>query len=176
MFDPVQELQRLIMDGGEQAFDLVPKYVAIVLDQRLWTTRKTRGGEPFTSFAQFAAARRPEGLGTPIDPDLMMFCRRNKKVTELLIEAYPLAAHGGDGGDSKVIIEPSNRGTTLTYTLRRLKRDRPDLFHQVMEGKLTANSAAIEAGHRKPPPPLKILLRTWRIATPQDRAEFFMQI
>ena len=34
----------------------------------------------------------------------------------------------------------------LTYALKRLKRDRTDLFDKVIAGELSANAAAIEAG------------------------------
>jgi hypothetical protein len=37
------------------------------------------------------------------------------------------------------------------YTLKRLKRDRPDLFHLVIGGEISANAAAKEAGWRKQP-------------------------
>jgi hypothetical protein len=43
------------------------------------------------------------------------------------------------------------QGTGKAYTLDRLKRDRPELFEQVCDGKLSANAAAIQAGFRKRP-------------------------
>jgi hypothetical protein len=39
-------------------------------------------------------------------------------------------------------------GTNDNYTVRRLKRDRPDLAEMVLDGELSANAAAIEAGFR----------------------------
>ncbi len=41
------------------------------------------------------------------------------------------------------------QGTDATYTLRRLKRDHPKLADRVIDGELSANAAAIEAGFRK---------------------------
>lgn len=41
------------------------------------------------------------------------------------------------------------RGTGETYTLARLRRDRPDLAKRVAAGELSANAAAIEAGFRR---------------------------
>jgi hypothetical protein len=43
----------------------------------------------------------------------------------------------------------SKRGNRLSYTLRRLKRDRPDLAQKVVTEEMSANAAAIEAGFRK---------------------------
>ena len=40
------------------------------------------------------------------------------------------------------------RGTSATYALRRLQRDRPDLADRVVEGELSANAAMIKAGFR----------------------------
>jgi hypothetical protein len=40
------------------------------------------------------------------------------------------------------------RGTSETYTIRRLRRDRPDLADRVEQRELTAHAAAIEAGFR----------------------------
>ena len=38
----------------------------------------------------------------------------------------------------------TDRGTSATYTLRRLTRDRPELAERVIKGELSANAAAIE--------------------------------
>lgn len=77
------------------------------------------------------------------------------KVTEVrrLLD-QPLAEPGGDrsgGGeeqDNNVIL-PSRQGNDPGYTRRRLRRDRPDLYERVVEGELSANAAAIEAGFRR---------------------------
>ena len=37
----------------------------------------------------------------------------------------------------------------VPYAVRRLKRDRPDLYQQVLDGTLTPNAAAIQAGFRR---------------------------
>lgn len=41
-------------------------------------------------------------------------------------------------------------GTSLSYTLRRLKEDHPELYQRVVAGALSANAAAREAGIRRP--------------------------
>jgi hypothetical protein len=65
------------------------------------------------------------------------------------------AQHGGDrvNGKSKnnnIILAPI-QGTSRSYTLDRLKRERPDLFRRVVKKELSANAAAIKAGWRKKP-------------------------
>jgi len=45
-------------------------------------------------------------------------------------------------------IRANEHGTSESYTLNRLKRKHNDLFNQVINGELSANAAAIEAGFR----------------------------
>lgn len=60
-----------------------------------------------------------------------------------------LFEHGANQhvGDYNIKSSPRS-GTSETYTLRRLKRDRPDLAEKVMNKELSANAAAVEAGFR----------------------------
>lgn len=60
----------------------------------------------------------------------------------------PLAKHGGARKQADNI-SLTEYGTAAAYTIRRLKRDRPDLAERVIEGELSANAAAIEAGFRR---------------------------
>jgi hypothetical protein len=43
-----------------------------------------------------------------------------------------------------------DRGNSSTYTIARLKRDNPELAERVVNGELSANKAAIQAGFRRP--------------------------
>jgi hypothetical protein len=47
-------------------------------------------------------------------------------------------------------VDDDQRGTDRSYTIRRLKRDKPELAERVIRGELSANAAAIEAGFRIP--------------------------
>jgi hypothetical protein len=44
----------------------------------------------------------------------------------------------------------TEQGTSVSYTLRRLARNHPELLERFAAGELTANQAAIQAGFRKP--------------------------
>lgn len=76
---------------------------------------------------------------------------------ERFAAASAVAAHGTNqhrevGGDN-VTSTPDpkpERGNAALYTVRRLKRDRPDLAERVIAGELSPNAAAIEAGIRRP--------------------------
>jgi hypothetical protein len=78
-------------------------------------------------------------------------------------ESVQLKPHGGDRKSEKIkvpngtLIENqgnnitliSTRGTSETYTVARLKRDNPELAQKVINGELSPNAAAIQAGFRK---------------------------
>ena len=72
---------------------------------------------------------------------LLAFCRKRPDVQALIRnEVAPLAGHGGvrtDEQDSNTTL-PDDRGST--YTLRRLKRDNPELAERVASGKISANA------------------------------------
>lgn len=70
-----------------------------------------------------------------------------KRVSVLLKRGeQPIAAHGEIGGGHNDRGRGDNvtsaRGTDPTCTLKRLKRDRPDLAEKVIAGELSANAAA----------------------------------
>lgn len=67
----------------------------------------------------------------------------------------PLGEHGGDRKSTlhcKVDLAPEQEveyGNSADYTVRRLKRDAPELAEQVIRGELSPNAAAIKAGFRQ---------------------------
>jgi hypothetical protein len=69
-----------------------------------------------------------------------------------------------------VSIKPKH-GNSLTYTLDRLKRERPALFKRVVAGELSANAAAIAAGWRVKPTPLDRVLKLLPQLTPAERQQ-----
>ena len=84
-----------------------------------------------------------------------------------------LPGHGGArirGGSSDTV------GRGVTYILKRLKRDRPDLLKRVVSGELSANAAAVEAGFRKRPSALDRLVAAWAQATAKQRRAFLTKV
>lgn len=74
-----------------------------------------------------------------------------EQIRRMLAEDVPEAApHGAVGnGRSRRSDTPSTHKRDAAEILARLKRDRPDLAAQVVDGTLSANEAAIAAGIRK---------------------------
>ena len=68
-------------------------------------------------------------------------CGPNHSLVSRPIGSLP-EGHGGArirGGGAAAAV-----GRGVTYTLRRLKRDRPDLLKRIVSGELSANAAAVE--------------------------------
>jgi hypothetical protein len=63
-------------------------------------------------------------------------------------------------------------GTSVSYAVRRLKRERPDLLVRVQSGELSANAAMIAAGFRKVPTTQDLLRKVWAKAGKEEREEF----
>ena len=144
--DSINHLQQQMEEGGTKAFDIVPTILRKVINKRLWADRLDKDGKPFTSFEAFAKHRLWQGLETTIE-ELRVYCRKNPEVDKT---THGRGRRRRDAGrHSYNITDGSARGTNPTYTLRRLKRDRPDLAQKVIDGDMSANAAAIEAGFRK---------------------------
>ncbi len=81
----------------------------------------------------------------------LAYCRKRPEVDRLIqAEVDPVATHeeagakGGRGNKASNIVK-SFRGNHSTYALKRLKRDRPDLFRKVVDG-LFGNGAFVAVG------------------------------
>lgn len=172
--DPVEHLMQAMAEGGGKAFDIVPDLLAVVIKERRWEGRRDLHGNPFTSFEAFAAHPLWQGLECTID-DLKAFCRKREDVQRLIlgeVEPEPEKKAGpgrGKTGDNVTCF--NDRGNSSTYTLKRLKRDAPELFQRVIDGELSANAAAIEAGFRKKPTPFEQVCKLIPKLSDKERAQ-----
>jgi hypothetical protein len=179
--DDIELLQQLIGHGGEQAFSLVPLALQKVITERQWQDRRDKNGNPFTGFEAFVTHRLWQGLETTID-DLRVYCRKEPMIQKLILEQMdPGSTHVDAGAKGGRGIKASDnitsfRGTSAIYRLKRLKRDRPDLFEQVIGGIMSANAAAIEAGWHKKPIPIDQLRSWWAKANAEERETFSKEI
>lgn len=152
--DPVKEAQRILINGDQSLFGTLPVVIKNMIDDQCWLSHQKQDGSSFSSFRELVEYKLYWGLETPFD-DLVYFCRKDSECVRLLE-----ANRGELGGVGRPVSNPDNVsikkrdfGNSSDYTKLRLKRDRPDLYERVINGDLSANAAAIEAGFRKPPKP-----------------------
>lgn len=102
-----------------------------------------------------------------------------KQLERAVAEAQPQARKKGrpKKGEEKSANGTLKRGTNKKdQTLARLKRDHPEIAERVVNGELSANAAAIEAGFRKKLTPLDTLTRAWAKASIAERQAFLASI
>jgi len=151
----VDHLRRAISDGTAGLAD-VPLLVKQIIESGAWRTRtvaQTKEVVCFSSFREFAEAPPPDGLGKTIK-ELERLCAGNVEILDLLAGQTGILKRGGDRRSDKfksnnVTIEKSDRGNSAVYSLRRLRKTRPDLHRKVLGKEISINKAMIEAGLRK---------------------------
>lgn len=150
----VTELQRAMVGGDEHLFAQLPLMISEAIKDRVWERVQDRKGQPFTTFESFVEHPLWQGLESSVD-DLLAFCRKSPDTQAMIREAVSgqpthadAGAKGGRGNKASDNVT-GFRGNRSTYTLRRLKRDAPELAERVVKGELSANAAAIEAGFRE---------------------------
>lgn len=176
--------------GSELNLEGLADMLRVVLRDEAWRERKIRTGEivKLERFAEFVTRPPLEGLGEKAD--------RIKKLLRDDLEALaafetamvgkvgaPMGNHNAAHKTTRDNItvcpascEDGERGTSRSYTLRRLSQQHPEIFQQVTAGELTTNQAAIKAGFRKSPTTLDLLQRAWRKAVEAERQAFLSWI
>lgn len=147
--DVVNALQQEMGRGSAKLFDVVPYLLRTVISDRAWESRTDKCGATFDSFESFVVHPLWWGLESTVD-DLIAYCRNAPDVQQLIREQVSAAGKHGGKREQVSNVNLTGGGNEATYTLRRLKRDRPELAAQVIAGALSAHAAAIKAGFRQP--------------------------
>lgn len=161
--DFITAAQRAIGEGQGNLFDVLPAIIKRIIKDELWKGRNKGpkdDGAAFKSFREFAEYPLWHGLECPWSR-LVLYCEHDEECRALLlgqVDELPVADQtqnprnpaGRNGKESVDTINRLKGGTDSAYTLARLKRDAPDLAKMVIDGDISANAAAIQAGFRKP--------------------------
>jgi len=134
-------------------FRSVPHAVAYVYKTGLYKKVEILGlrTREFKTFQEWVEYEPPWGLGTTNKILKSILEKDGPDVLDMVYHSE-LKEHGGDRKSG----ENQDSNTTLkndrgkSYTIRRLKRDNPELAEKVKKGEMSANAAAIEAGFRVP--------------------------
>ena len=146
--------QRVAHHDARNLFSTFPQAITTIIERRLWADRTDKDGQPFTSFQAFVEHRMWQGLELTM-PRLIRYCEDDAEAVRLIRGEVPAVADVSPGRPRKGEIKVDNvnisnsGGNQAAYTLARLKRDRPDLAKEVIDGTKSPNAAAIEAGFRK---------------------------
>jgi hypothetical protein len=102
----------------------------------------------YIRFADFVAARPPEGLGADVSL-LVRICAEDPEALDLLDRAVQngIGSNQHTEGVDNVNARPD--GNERQYALRKLRKDRPDLHALVLAEKLSPHAAMVEAGFRR---------------------------
>lgn len=128
--------------------------VADLIDQ----TCQRKVGNP-----DFATSKKPQ-LDNDIEEDQVL-----DEFVQELVDSEPSAPIVSNIHNSKT---ERPAGTTRDAGLRRLRKDRPDLHKEVIEGDKSVNKAMVEAGFRKIPDPVDIAKKNFLKMSDIQRDEF----
>lgn len=180
--NPIEAQQ--ICQSAEQAlrhgsFSLhqFPGLLKRVIEGRLWEQRQVagRGVVALTSLRELITSKPLLGWGE--DPEkIEAVIREDAEVLTLWRDAMKEQGRRNDLGDNITQVKRQPRGTSRAYTLDKLKRQRPDLYEQVVEKQLSAHAAAIEAGFVKTKTILQQLEHWWGKASAKDRQTFLRTV
>jgi hypothetical protein len=148
----LRDAQECLSRGGG-ALEALPTVIRRILEDGVWRSLPDKNGECFPDFPSFVEYPLWWGLETKYSR-LVEFCKGDRECHALLLEAMPAAGKRGrpakDAAEKPDNVRNSEYGNSASHTLRRLKRDHPDLAERVIAGDISAHAAAIRAGFRKP--------------------------
>jgi hypothetical protein len=145
-----------ILSFGLKVPDLARARAALlrVISERAWKRYRPRDGtgQPLgevcqpASFVEWVGATVPRGLETTVE-NLEELARGDTKLMGALTNEL-LRAGGRPETGNNIPSYGRPEGTSEAKALRRLCKDRPDLYAKVIAGEMTAHAAAVEAGFR----------------------------
>jgi hypothetical protein len=169
------------LSHGEGLLKNFPGLLQRIIEEKAWENRKVqlRGIVTLKSLRELITLPPMEGWAEDVEKIKALL--KDDPLVLAMFEEELKEQHGGDRRSKKARIKCSNptldrvdRGKA--YTVSRLQRERPDLFQQVCEKKISANAAAIQAGFRRVKTPLDNLRSAWGKASEEEREAFKAEI
>jgi hypothetical protein len=161
------------IDSGRLKY--IPALARRVIEHQAWKKWRWIGNDfSAATLDDYVTAHPPKGLGASIsliqrllavDPRVLDQFERERRAEDpqhiALNDAKdqrPAHLHvtrDVDNANAVVNIKLRPTGNSKVYALRRLDKDRPDIYARVITGEITAHAGMIEAGFRKRPPSQK---------------------
>lgn len=143
----------------------IPELLKQVIEMDLWRDfrNKLEIDVHHDRFIDYVTDTRPLcGLGTDLRT-LKNLCRDDPEALDLIDRVTQQPPGGGKNQHTECLVDNINEaeerptGTSREAALRRLRKDRPDLHALVIERKLSAHAAMVEAGFRKKPSSMEVI-------------------
>ena len=162
---------------GNLNLNQFPGLLKRVIDEQLWKRRRVPGLGivELPSLRELIESKPLRGWGEDVDR-IEAVIRDDAETLRLFRTELKAPGRRTDLGHNMTDVKPRLKGTSRAYLLDRLKRERSDLYEQVVQKKLSAHAAAIQAGIIKPKTPLDELRRWWRKASRLERELFHEEI
>ena len=134
---------------GDHAVGTVPGLIHRVLFEGSWRKFVTQRGEHVSHarFVDFVVAPPLRGIGAGV-PLIRRLVGDRPETLSLLDEAIQNPVGTNQGVENMNTSRPT--GTSKEYSLRRLRKDAPQLHEEVVSGRLSAHAAMVQAGFRPP--------------------------
>lgn len=158
-FDHTVALLTSSIRRGSSGLHSVPGLIKQIINENMWQRRVIEAtGEVVEckSFNEFVVSTPPKGVGTDLKT-LERLCFDDKEALTLLSEAVTEGPGKRAKAEAKEdihnnimnITPQAVQGTSRSYTLRKLRKDAPELHAKVIAGDISPNAAMIEAGFRR---------------------------
>ena len=151
----VAAIERSLLDG-EHGLKTLPRLIKAAIKENAWQeyySTTLRKNVIHHTFESFILEHPPDGLGSTIEQigDMIRHDAEALKLYSDLItpEAHRKKESERSTTNSSTLSRNTIQGTTKKYELRRLSKQNPNLYQKVIDGELTVNKAAIDAGFRK---------------------------
>lgn len=140
------------MARGEAGLSLVPRALVYTIESGAWRefiVEETGEVVRYDRFADFVTTQPLEGLGFTVDL-LRNLCRDDRKALDALDQetANPNGTNRYSSSLHCNELDKTPQQNTTPGTLRRLRKDAPELHARVLQGELSPSAAAVAAGFR----------------------------
>jgi hypothetical protein len=135
---------------GESRLSAVPGLMKRVLREGLWRKFTTPRGELVTydRIEPFVVTPPTKGLGATVEL-ITRVLQDDVEALSMWDEALRRPAHVHSSADVDNINVTRPDGTSQARALRKLRTDAPQLHQEVLQGRLSAHAAMVQAGYRK---------------------------
>jgi len=160
--------------GSESNLSQLVKNIVAVLKKEAWKERRVRTGKivKCESFIELITAPPLKGFGEEVIR-VEALLKDDAEALTMFRAATTKMGKPSEANSHYKIMTKARQGTSRAYLLTRLKQKNQTLFDKVVAGKLSAHAAARQAGLVKTKTQLEQLLKLWKKATADERAEFF---